>query len=103
MTDTAIPFYFLAPICYYPRMTRFALAADFAALLACVAVGQPAETHQQRAERFRQMSRDAEAKGLAEPFFLAALASEQRDKTLFTVDDVEWRKWMNQDYTSGRA
>ncbi len=111
-------------------MTRFALAAGFAALLACVAVGQPAETHQHRAERFRQMSRDAEAKGLAEPYkgittdghaatglfsirstgvstdgvrkaadaFLAALTKDQRDKTLFAVDDVEWRKWMNQDF-----
>jgi hypothetical protein len=29
---------------------------------------------------------------------LAALTKEQRDKTLFAVDDVEWRKWMNQDY-----
>jgi hypothetical protein len=30
--------------------------------------------------------------------FLAALSQAQRDKTLFTVDDVEWRKWMNQDF-----
>jgi hypothetical protein len=29
---------------------------------------------------------------------LAALTKEQRDKTLFAVDDVEWRKWMNQDF-----
>jgi hypothetical protein len=27
--------------------------------------------------------------------FLAALSAEQRRKTLFPVDDVEWRKWMN--------
>src|SRR6267142_6044839 len=26
---------------------------------------------------------------------LAALTKEQRDKTMFPVDDVEWRKWMN--------
>jgi len=82
------------------------------------------------AERFRQMSLDAETRGLAEPFkgittngtvqpglysirstgvstgpvrkaaaaFLAALAPEQRKKTMFPVDDVEWRKWMNQDF-----
>jgi hypothetical protein len=30
--------------------------------------------------------------------FLAALASDQRDKTIFALDDPEWRKWMNQDY-----
>jgi len=83
-----------------------------------------------QAERFRQMSLDAETRGLAEPFkgittkgtvqpdlfpirstgvstepvrkaaaaFLAALEPGQRSKTLFPVDDVEWRKWMNQDF-----
>ena len=30
--------------------------------------------------------------------FLAALTPEQRKKTMFPVDDVEWRKWMNQDF-----
>ena len=30
--------------------------------------------------------------------FLAALTSDQRDKTVFALDDPEWRKWMNQDY-----
>ena len=30
--------------------------------------------------------------------FLAALTEEQRRKTLFAVDDVEWRKWMNQSF-----
>ena len=30
--------------------------------------------------------------------FLAALGEEQRRKTLFPVDDVEWRKWMNQSF-----
>ena len=79
------------------------------------------------AERFRRMSKEAEAKGLAEPFkgittdgntipglfpirstgvstepvrkaaeaLLAGLSDEQRKKTLFPVDDPEWRKWMN--------
>jgi hypothetical protein len=28
--------------------------------------------------------------------FLAALTPEQRKKTVFAVDDPEWRKWMNQ-------
>lgn len=30
--------------------------------------------------------------------FLAALTQEQRRKTTFPVDDVEWRKWMNQSF-----
>ena len=30
--------------------------------------------------------------------FLAALTEEQRDKTMFAVDDPEWRKWMNQHF-----
>ena len=30
--------------------------------------------------------------------FLAALTKEQRDKTMFPVDDPEWRKWMNQHF-----
>jgi hypothetical protein len=83
-----------------------------------------------RAEQFKRMSKDAEAKGLAEPFkgittdgnvipglfpvrstgvstapvrkaaaaFLAALTKEQRAKTVFPVDDPEWRKWMNQHF-----
>ena len=30
--------------------------------------------------------------------FLAALTPAQRTKTMFGVDDVEWRKWMNQSF-----
>ncbi|MBI3696597.1 MAG: DUF3500 domain-containing protein [Acidobacteria bacterium] len=30
--------------------------------------------------------------------FLTTLTTEQRDKTLFPVDDPEWRKWMNQHF-----
>jgi hypothetical protein len=30
--------------------------------------------------------------------FLAALTPAQRGKTLYAVDDPEWRKWMNQDF-----
>lgn len=30
--------------------------------------------------------------------FLAALDPAQRKKTMFPIDDVEWRKWMNQDF-----
>lgn len=75
-------------------------------------------------------SRQAEERGLAEPFkgittngevikglfplqstgvstepvrkaaiaFLAALSETQQEKTLFSVDDDEWRKWMNQHF-----
>ena len=87
----------------------------------------PEET---RFQRFVRQSREAEAKGLAEPFrgitatgkvepglfpvrstgvstgpvreaaraFLAALRPAQRAKTVFPVDDPEWRKWMNQHF-----
>ena len=30
--------------------------------------------------------------------FLASLDPEMRKKTTFPVDDIEWRKWMNQDF-----
>ena len=83
-----------------------------------------------RAARFDRMSRDAEARGLADPFkgvtadgtvvprlfaiestgvstapvqkaaaaFIATLTAGQRARTLFGVDDPEWRKWMNQHF-----
>jgi hypothetical protein len=120
----------------HPIRTRLALGGCLAAVLLTSMIVQPhvmsqaPESHAQRAERFRRMSVDAEAKGLAEPFkgltangriepglfairstgvstepvrksaaaMLAALTKEQRDETVFAVDDVEWRKWMNQDY-----
>jgi hypothetical protein len=96
---------------------------------AWTASGSQAPT-QGREERFQRMSRDAETRGLAEPFkgitakgeveaglfairstrvstapvrkaaedFISVLTTEQRDKTLFPVDDPEWRKWMNQHF-----
>jgi hypothetical protein len=30
--------------------------------------------------------------------FLASLTKQQRDRTMFAVDDLEWRKWMNQHF-----
>jgi hypothetical protein len=30
--------------------------------------------------------------------FLAALTPEQRKKSVYPVDDPEWRKWMNQSF-----
>lgn len=88
------------------------------------------QSPQDRSERFRKMSADAETRGLAEPFkgittkgevatglfaihssgvstqpvqkaadaFLSALTLEQRGKATFSVDDPEWRKWMNQHF-----
>src|SRR4051794_3780859 len=35
---------------------------------------------------------------MAAEAFLAGLTNTQRDKTLFRVDDPEWRKWMNQSF-----
>ena len=81
-------------------------------------------------ERFRRMSDEYEAEGLAEKYtgvtthgapaeglfgihstgvstepiqraakaFLGSLTSEQVAKTVFPVDDLEWRKWMNQHF-----
>jgi Protein of unknown function (DUF3500) len=83
-----------------------------------------------RAERFQRMSKDAENRGLGEPFkgvttdgnvipglfsirstgvstepvrkaasaFLTSLTEEHRARTTFSVDDPEWRKWMNQHF-----
>src|SRR3984893_12222838 len=102
-------------------------------LAACVvapfAFGQE-PTRTDMAERFRQMSEEYEAKGLAEPFggittngsvlpnlfeiaptgvstepvrnaaeqFIASLTSVQLARTMFPVDDIKWRKWMNQHF-----
>ena len=83
-----------------------------------------------RSERARRMSKESEARGLAEPFkgvttdskvvpdlfavrstgvstapvrqaadaFLATLTEQQRAKTTYSENDVEWRKWMNQHF-----
>jgi uncharacterized protein DUF3500 len=90
----------------------------------------PQQSQGDRAERVQRMSKDAENRGLAEPFkgvttdgtivpglfpvrstgvstepvrkaaelFLASLGEEQRARTVFEVDDSEWRKWMNQHF-----
>jgi hypothetical protein len=104
----------------------------FAALVLAAAPlwAQTPSAEETRFQRFVRMSREAEAKGLAEPFrgltargevepglfpvrstgvstgpvreaaraFLAALTPAQRAKTVFPVDDPEWRKWMNQHF-----
>jgi Protein of unknown function (DUF3500) len=93
------------------------------------AFGQ-AQTRADMAERFRQMSEEYEAEGLASAFrgittngtvlpnlfeiaptgvstepvrnaaekFIASLTSVQLARTMFPVDDIKWRKWMNQHF-----
>ena len=100
-----------------------------AAVFAPWAFGQE-QSPAEMAERYRQISEEAEAKGLAEPFkgittngsvlpglfqisptgvstepvriaaekFISSLSSVQLARTLFPVDDIKWRKWMNQHF-----
>lgn len=105
----------------------------FSLLLILLSYSAKSRSQQQAAdpaERFKQMSKSAEERGLAEAFkgittdgkivpglfairstgvstepvrkaaekFIAALTPAQRAKTLFGVDDPEWRKWMNQHF-----
>ncbi len=99
------------------------------AALAPLVFGQE-QTRADMAERFRQMSEQYEAEGLAAPFrgittngsvlpnlfeisptrastepvrnaaekFMASLTSVQLARTMFPVDDIKWRKWMNQHF-----
>ncbi len=109
------------------RATTWALGWLAVGLLGGVDAGTAQET---RTERFARMSREAEERGLAEPFrgitthgtaeaglfpihstgvstepvwraardFLGSLSPMDRARTLFPVDDPEWRKWMNQHF-----
>jgi len=105
----------------------------FLLLIGVLAYGNKSLSQQpsgDRGERARRMSKEAEERGLAEPFkgittdgdvvpglfpirstgvstapvrkaaeaFLSTLTPEQRAKTEFSVDDPEWRKWMNQHF-----
>jgi hypothetical protein len=114
-------------------MPRCLPVLGFLLLLGVVASGTQSLAQQpsgDRGERARRMSKEAEDRGLAEPFtgvttngdvvpglfplratgvstapvrqaaeaFLATLTPEQRAKTVFAVDDPEWRKWMNQHF-----
>lgn len=113
--------------------SRIVIAALVAVCLALPILESPAAGRGQadaRSERFIRMSRDAETRGLAEPFkgitvngaiepglfairstgvstepvrkaadrFLGSLTIEQRNKTMFAIEDNEWRKWMNQHF-----
>jgi hypothetical protein len=111
---------FLTLPCFFLLLTMFAAARQ--------SPQQPSQADPSK--RFQEMSKAAEARGLAEPFkgittngtpianlfpirstgvstepvrkaadaFLASLNSEQRARTVFEVDDPEWRKWMNQHF-----
>ena len=113
--------------------TRFVSLCFLSGLMALTPLNFRASTQQpaqDRNERFKKMSADAEARGLAEPFkgvttsgqvasgvfaihssgvstapvqkaadaFLSGLSVDQRTKAMFSVDDPEWRKWMNQHF-----
>ena len=112
------------------RDSRAAGAVAPALLLTALAAGLAFAAQDDRQQRFEEMSRRAEERGLAEPYrgilangelvhglfaiestgvstapvvdaaraFLGSLDSEQRQQTLFPVDDPEWRKWMNQHF-----
>lgn len=111
---------------------RVGLFTAFLTFIALAFLKNPSSAQQgaSRTDRWKQMSKEAETRGLGEPFkgittngtvvsglfplhstgvstepvrkaataFLAALTQEQRAKTMFPVDDDEWRKWMNQHF-----
>ena len=109
----------------------------YVAILAVIGLGvrslsqqQPGSQSGSREDRFRQMSKEAETRGLQESFkgvttngtvvpglfpvrstgvstepvrkaastFLGTLTKDQRARTEYSVDDQEWRKWMNQHF-----
>jgi hypothetical protein len=110
--------------------TRFIPLLAFLLLIGVLADSNKSLSQQPSDERARHMSKEAEDRGLAEPFhgvttdgtvvpglfpirstgvstapvrkaaetFLDTLAPEQSAKTVFPVDDPEWRKWMNQHF-----
>jgi hypothetical protein len=111
-------------------VVRMRILAFSAFLVGVLSVFAALSQQDDLADRFRRMSEQAEADGLADPFkgltvdgntvdglfsirstgvstepvrkaagaFLASLNGEQRERTVFAVDDPEWRKWMNQHF-----
>lgn len=112
-----------------PSRRAFLSSLVSATVLAPWAFGRQ-QTPAEKAEQYRQISEQAELKGLAEPFkgittngavlpglfeisptgvstepvrvaaegFIASLSGVQLARTMFPVDDVQWRKWMNQHF-----
>lgn len=112
-----------------PSRRAFLAALMQTAVVAPWAVGQ-VQKRADMAERFRQISEDAEREGLAAPFkgiatstgiepglfsiaptgvstepvriaaekFIDSLNGMQIAKAIFPVDDIQWRKWMNQHF-----
>ena len=110
-----------------PLKTRLTLVACFAALIAGAAFSQrapdTAERYREMSAEFERKGLAEPFKGITtngnvenglfpirstgvstEPVrkaaeaFVAVLTAEQRAKTMFPVDDPEWRKWMNQHF-----
>lgn len=113
-----------------PLPSEGARMAAAAGAVSTVPLVAPPQLSPERAAVFLQRSREAETRGLAEPFrgittrdglraglfpvrstgvstapvreaaeaFLRALTPAQRAKTVFGVDDPEWRSWMNQHF-----
>lgn len=109
--------------------SRFLPVSAFCLLIGVVAYQTDAFS-QRPVRNFAEMSKRAEATGLADAYkgitkdgtvepglfsirstgvttepmrkaadaFVATLTEEQRKKTVFPVDDPEWRKWMNQHF-----
>lgn len=79
----------------FPEMSRAAektgLAADFKGI---TTNGEPVRG----LFPVRSTGVSTEPVRVAAEKFLAALTEEQRRKTTFAVDDIEWRKWMNQSF-----
>jgi len=107
----------------YPVRTRFIVAASFSALLFSQRAPNTTEQYRQRSEQYEREGLAQAFKGITangtvapglfairstgvstEPVrkaavaFIASLTDAQRGKSLFPVDDPEWRKWMNQHF-----
>ncbi len=112
-----------------PSRRAFLTSLISATVFAPWAFGQE-QSPAEMAERYRQISEDAERQGLAEPFkgittngtiqpglfqiaptgvstepvriaaekFIASLSSVQLARTIFPVDGLQWRRWMNQHF-----
>ncbi|HVN09868.1 MAG TPA: DUF3500 domain-containing protein [Patescibacteria group bacterium] len=112
-----------------PSRRAFLSTLISAAVFVPWAYGQE-QSPAEMAERYRQISEEAEAKGLAEPFkgittngtvlpglfqisrtevstepvriaaekFISTLNGVQLARTMYPVDDPQWRKWMNQHF-----
>lgn len=93
-------------------ITRFVLPAGILGLLILAAFAQPPGFDREISQAFRGIFSGSnpepslfpiESTGVstkpvkeATEKFLESLSEQQRDRTMFPVDDIEWRKWANQ-------